>query len=146
MVTIFTFLMHKAATAQSYSKLVDIVDFPDLGSEPELIDQTTLTDTNRIYEFGVQDTGSLAFNAKYSPSDFDTLKALEGTDQSYSVWFGGTKSGSTVTPTGSGGKFDFTGKLSVFVTGGGVNDPLRMQISIAPSSSIDKQTTSASTT
>ena len=39
-------------------------------------------------------------------------------------------------PDGSDGKFNFTGLLSVFVVGGGVNEVVEMTITIAPSSPI----------
>lgn len=134
--TIFTFLM-KSTDGSSYSKLLDVDSFPDLGSAPEQIDVTTLTDTFRHYIEGVEDTGSLEFTAFYEPTDFSTLQALKGTETYFAVWFGGTKAGSTVTPTGSKGKFEFKGYLSVFVSGGGVNDPVKMTINIAPTTDID---------
>ena len=37
------------------------------------------------------------------------------TETEFAVWFGGTESNGVVTPTGSEGKFEFKGKLSVFV-------------------------------
>jgi len=133
--TIFTFLM-KSSDGSSYSKLLDIDSFPDLGSAPEQIDVTTLTDTMRHYINGVEDTGSLEFTAFFDQATYATLAALYDTETYFAVWFGGTKSGSTVTPTGSKGKFEFKGYLSVFVSGGGVNDPVKMTITVAPSTDI----------
>jgi len=60
-------------------------------------------------------------------------KALEEQELEFAVWFGGTESSGVVTPTGSDGKFEFKGRLSLFVTGGGVNEVVNMTISIAPS-------------
>lgn len=133
--TIYTFLM-KSDNGTAYTKLLDISEFPDLGGEPEQIDVTTLTDTMRHYINGVQDTGSLQFSAFYTSADYTACKALEGTTKYYAVWFGGDKSGSTVNPSGGYGKFAFQGQLSVFVNGGGVNDPVGMTITIAPSTDI----------
>ena len=133
--TIFTFLM-SSSDGSAYTKLLDIDAFPDLGSAPEQIDVTTLTDTFRHYINGVEDTGSLEFTAFYEPATFAALAALKDADTYFAVWFGGTKSGETVTPTGSKGKFKFKGFLSVFVSGGGVNDPVKMTITIAPSTDI----------
>lgn len=39
-------------------------------------------------------------------------------------------------PTGSDGKFSFKGQLSVYPTGGGVNEVVGMNITIAPTSVI----------
>lgn len=137
--TIYTFLMQGSGSGTiTYSKLLDISEFPDLGGAPEQIDVTTLTDTMRHYINGVQDTGSLSFTAFYTTTDYQAVKALDDgeSDHDFAVWFGGTKSGETVTPTGSNGKFSFKGQLSVYVNGGGVNDPVSMTITIAPSTDI----------
>lgn len=132
--TIYTFLMYAASS--TYSKLVDIKEFPDLGGEPEMIDVTSLTDKVRKYVTGVQDTGSLSFTANYTVADYQTVSALaDGTKKKFAIWFGGT-AGNPPTPTGSNGKFSFEGSLSVFVNGGGVNDPVNMTIVIAPETDI----------
>ena len=132
--TIYTFLMYAASS--TYSKLVDIKEFPDLGGEPENVDVTSLSDTMRKYVLGVQDTGSLTFVANYTVADYQTVKALaDGTNKKFAVWFGATP-GNPPTPTGSNGKFSFEGSLSVYVNGGGVNDPVNMTIVIAPATEI----------
>lgn len=132
------FLM-KATTSGSsttYEKLVDIKDFPDLGGAPEMLETTTLSDGAQTYIPGIQSQEALEFTANYTKDDFDTLKALEGTEVDFAVWLGGTVSGGVATPTGSDGKFKFSGQLSVFVVGGGVNEVVDMTISIAPSTVI----------
>ena len=50
--------------------------------------------------------------------------------------FGGQESGGVVTPDGSNGKFEFDGQFSVYHVGGGVNEVVDMNISIAPSTPI----------
>ena len=129
------FLM-KSTDGSQYEKLIDIKDFPDLGGSPETLETTTLSDSMQTYIPGIQTLDALEFNANYTKEDFDTLKALEGTEMYFAVWFGGTVSGSTVTPTGTDGKFEFKGQLSVFPTGGGVNEVVGMTITIAPSTPI----------
>ena len=128
--------MKKGTTGDTYTKLIDIKDYPDLGGAPEMLETTTLSNGAQTYIPGIQSQEALEFTANYTKADFDTLKALEDTDLSLAVWFGGTESNGTVTPTGSDGKFEFTGRLSVFVTGGGVNEVVGMTISIAPSTVI----------
>ena len=129
------FLM-KSTDGSQYEKLIDIKDFPDLGGAPEMLETTTLSDGMQTYIPGIQSLDALEFTANYTKDDFDTLKALEGTEMNFAVWFGGTVSGSTVTPTGSDGKFEFKGQLSVFPVGGGVNEVVGMTITIAPSTPI----------
>lgn len=130
------FLMYKASASADYTKLVDIKEFPDLGGEPELLETTTLSDGMQTFIHGIQQLDSMTFTANYTKTDYTTLKGLEGTEKSYAVWFGGTVSGTTVTPTGSDGKFEFDGQLSVYANGGGVNEVVNMSITIAPSTPI----------
>lgn len=129
------FLMKKGS-GSTYSKLVDIKDFPDLGGAPEMLETTTLSDGMQTYIPGIQSLEALEFTANYDKTDYQTLAALKDTESEFAVWFGGTESAGVVTPTGSEGKFTFSGKLSVFVVGGGVNEVVDMTITIAPSTPI----------
>ena len=129
------FLMMKGS-GSTYEKLVDIKDFPDLGGAPEMLETTTLSDKMQTYIPGIQSIDALEFTANYTKNDFTTLKALEGQEKEFAVWFGASESGSTLTPDGSDGKFEFKGQLSVFPVGGGVNEVVGMNITIAPSTPI----------
>lgn len=132
-----TFLMKGTGTSElTYSKLVDIKSFPDLGGSPETLETTTLSDSMQTYIMGIQSLDALEFETNYDKDDYETLLALKGVDTPYAVWFGGTEAGGVATPTGSEGKFSFTGQLSVYVNGGGVNEVTNMTISIAPSTPI----------
>ncbi|MBQ2433121.1 MAG: phage tail protein [Clostridia bacterium] len=130
------FLMMKSGTGSTYEKLVDIKSFPDLGGAPEMLETTTLSDKMQTYIPGVQSLDALEFTANYTKEDFAKLKALEGEENSFAVWFGGTEAAGTVTPNGNDGKFEFKGQLSVFPVGGGVNEVVDMTITIAPSTVI----------
>ncbi len=130
------FLMHKAAAAEAWAKLIDIKEFPDLGGEPEMLETTTLSDNMQTYIPGIQSLDGLSFTANYDLTEFKKLKALEGKQEQYAVWFGGTGDPPNVTPTGEKGKFSFTGELSVYPVGGGVNEVVDMNITIAPSTPI----------
>lgn len=130
------FLMYKEKDASTYEQLVDIKDFPDLGGAPEMLETTTLSDGMQTYIPGIQSLDGLEFSANYDKTKFAELKALEGVEHDFAVWFGGTVTGGTVTPTGADGKFEFSGQLSVFPVGGGVNEVVGMTISIAPSTPI----------
>lgn len=128
------FLMQKVGEA--WQKLIDIKEFPDLGGSPEMLETTTLSDRMQTYIPGIQSLDALEFNANYTLADYKKLKALEGKENEYAVWFGGTEAGDTVTPTGADGKFKFKGQLSAFPVGGGVNEVVDMTITIAPSTPI----------
>ena len=129
-----TFLMQKSE--ETWQKLIDIKEFPDLGGAPEMLETTTLSDRMQTYIKGIQSLDALEFTANYTLADFKKLKALEQEDGEYAVWFGGTDDGVTVMPTGDAGKFKFTGQLSVFPVGTGVNEVVDMTITIAPSTPI----------
>ena len=129
------FLM-KSTDGSQYEKLIDIKDFPDLGGAPEMLETTTLSDSMQTYIPGIQSAEALEFNCNYTKEDYEKLKKLEGQNLDYAVWFGGTQSGNTTTPTGTDGKFSFKGSLSVFPTGGGVNEVVGMTVTIAPSTPI----------
>ena len=137
MSTYLTFLMKGTVSSSTitYADLAPIKSYPDLGGTPEMIDVTDLVHKFRQYIEGVQDTGALEFTLNYDPTVYQTLKALSGS-QHYAVWFGGTVSGGTITPTGSDGQFAFEGELSVYVNGGEVNGAREMTVSIAPNSDI----------
>ena len=120
-------LMHKSGTGSTYTKLVDIKDFPDLGGAPEMLETTTLSDNMQTYIPGIQTLDALEFTANYTLADFKKIKAMEGTDTAFAVWFG---------VDGADGKFEFTGRISAFPVGGGVNEVVGMTITIAPSTPI----------
>lgn len=125
-----TFLMHGT------QKLIDIKSFPDLGGDPNTIEVTTLSDSMQVFIEGLKSSDALSFTANYTPEDFATCQALEGKQEEYGVWFGGTGDDDTLTPTGDKGKFTFTGTLSVHVSGAGTGDAVEMSITITPSTEI----------
>lgn len=129
-----TFLMKKET--ETWKKVIDIKEFPDLGGAPENLETTTLSDRMQTYIAGIQSLDALEFSANYTLEDFKSLQKLEGKTEEYAVWFGGDEAGDTVTPSGANGKFKFSGQLSVFPVGGGVNEVVGMTITIAPSTPI----------
>lgn len=83
------FLMQKNTSA--WEKLIDIKEFPDLGGAPEMLETTTLSDKMQTYIPGIQSLDSLEFTANYTLEEYKKLKALEGTEKEFAVWFGGTE-------------------------------------------------------
>lgn len=128
------FLMMKKDAA--YEKLIDIKDFPDLGGAPEMLETTTLSDKMQTYIPGIQSLDALEFTANYTKDDYTKLRDLEGVEQDFAVWFGGTEEAGVLTPTGSDGKFEFKGQISAFPVGSGVNEVVDMTVTIAPSTPI----------
>lgn len=131
-----TFLMKKGTTGDTYEKLVDIKDFPDLGGSPEMLETTTLSDSMQTFIEGIQSQDALEFTINYDLTTYQKILALKGTEIDLSVWFGGTENGTTITPTGDEGKFNFKGYVSVRVVGKGTNEVKEAIVSIAPSTPI----------
>lgn len=131
--TSLTFLMYKAS-GSSYEKLVDIKDYPDFLAAPEMLESTTLSDIAKTYEPGLIDTPSdgFPFTAPYSSADYDKVKALENQELDLAIWFGGTVSDDTATPTGSDGKFQFKGQVSVAIIGKGTSELREMNVIVSP--------------
>lgn len=129
-----TFLMHKKSEA--YEKLVDIKNFPDLGGAPEMLETTTLSDSMQTFVEGIQSQSALEFTINYDLETYQKINAMKGVETEFSVWFGGTEAGDTITPTGDDGKFNFKGYISIRVGGKGVNEVKEATISIAPSTPI----------
>lgn len=130
-----TFLMKKG-TGDTYEKLVDIKDFPDLGGSPEMLETTTLSDPMQTYVEGIQSQDALEFTINYELAKYKELVGLKGVETEFAVWFGGDEQGNTITPTGAEGKFNFKGYLSVRVVGKGTNEVKEAVVSIAPSTPI----------
>lgn len=126
------FLMQGTGTTTlTWTKLVDIKDFPDLGAAPEPIETTTLSDFARTYIPGIENTEQKTFTCNYTATDYATLVALKGQEINVGVWFGGTEDAShVVTPTGSNGKFTGKGYIDVFVAGAGVNEVVNMTVTL----------------
>ena len=133
-----TFLMNGGAEGATFTKLIDIKEFPDLGQAPDTLETTTLSDHMKTYIADIIDPGgALEFNANYDLTDYETLQTHVGKQEWWAIWFGGTGQGNTLTPTGSEGKFKFKGELSVWVKGAGTSAVREMGVAITPSTPIE---------
>lgn len=129
--TVDTLLMHKAtAEAAEYTKLVDIIEYPDLGGTPEQIDITTLSDHFKKSIEGILELDSLEFSANYDSDEHDKIVELKGKEIPFAIYFG---------LNGEYGIFEFTGMISVMINGAGVNEARKMTMKITVSSEIVKK-------
>lgn len=133
----YTFLMHYETS--NWVKLTDIKGAPAMGGAPNMKETTTMSDWMQTFINGIQTSDAKEFPCNYDKEEFKKLKALEGKTEKYSLWLGGTKSGSTVTPTGSEGKFTFEGQLAVWLEESEVDGVHNMRMSIAPSTPIEME-------
>lgn len=126
-----SYLYRKANGTSTFVKLVDITSVPDLGGAPEQIDITTLSDRKQKNMNGIQSVSSHEFGAWYDDTVYDTLQSIMDADydktsvnelDTYQIWIG---------ENGVGGKFEWQGKLSVYVGGYESNAAIPMTITIS---------------
>lgn len=55
-------------TKGNYQNLVGLKEVPEFGIEPEKVENTTLADTVKKYEFGIGDAGELEYKFAYNNS------------------------------------------------------------------------------
>jgi len=139
--TYMTYLLKGTESSGSvtYEKLVDIKDYSDLGSMPDKLDTTTLSDAAETGILGIVKRDNFEFTANYDATDYQTLTALAHTDTHYAIAFGSTTTGSggsATTTYGTQGMWKFKGDLACWPVGGGVDEVRDMKIAIAPSTDL----------
>lgn len=107
----------------TFTTIGSVTSIPDIGSEPEKVDVTTLADSKRQYIKGLQDQDNLTFAAIYRKTIFNTLKAAEKLDTVYD-W-------KITYPDGT--SFTFTGAFSLVLNGAEINGALAFQIIVVVS-------------
>jgi len=122
-----TFLMYKTTDVGTYSKLVDITNYPDLGSSPSKIDITDLSATSfKNSILGLQEVPDLTFECNYDETAYGVISDMIS-KYYFQVQFG---------TDGVDGKFSFQGHISIFVVGGGVDESRKMTITLSAETEI----------
>ena len=123
-----TFLMYKATEgATEYVKLLDITNYPDMGSTPNKLDTTDLSaEKFKTSILGLQELPDLTFEANYDKTVFATINALNGS-YPFQLQFG---------EDGADGKFSWTGQIRIFAMGGGVDEVRKMQVTLSAETEI----------
>lgn len=117
-----------AGSPLSYTELTGLKEVPDMGAEPELVDNTALTDSYIYNEIGIGDPGSMEYTFRYDNSTATTAYRLIRAQEGVQTWF--------KEELYDGTTFEFTGTPSVRVSGGGVNDPQEFVVTVALQGSI----------
>lgn len=135
--TYMTFLM-TSANGSTYTDLVPIKDYPDYLNEVATIDVTDLQNASHTYILGLGDTGgAMDFTANYTPANYYKCRQLDdGQEHYFAIYFGGTNSGGTISPTGNDGKWTFKGMLKVGIVGKAVDEAREMTIHVVPTTDI----------
>lgn len=112
-------------TGGSYTILEGLKEVPELGEEPEKVENTCLSDTVKQYEYGIGDAGDLSYKFKYvnnsENSPFRVLRKLAANktaadfEQTY--------------PDGT--KVTFKAQCSVKLGGGSVNSAMEFTLNLA---------------
>lgn len=156
-----TYLKVKVAAASGntadYEILCPITDFPDLGGEPEMLQTTTLGDKAHTYIEGIQSMDALTFTTNLYFGDDKTTgsflyikKTYDSTSDSHEFAIDFIKDPYGTGAAGETGikkddpkagtillRAKWTGQLSIWVNGGGVDEVVSCTISISPSTPIE---------
>lgn len=120
----------KKAGENSYTILEDLKEVPELGADPEKVDNTRLSDKIKRNELGIGDLGDLSFKFAWVNDDTDCsyrrLRAVADTKETvdYEETF----------PDGT--KFQFQAQSSIKVGGGGVNAAVDFTLNLGLQSNI----------
>lgn len=112
-------------SAEAVEKVVDIKDFPDLISDPELLETTTLSDAQVTNIPGIKGADMLTFTCNYTSADFDKVNKDAGKPLAYVLEFS------------DGSKFSWNGQHTCGLPGKGVNEVVEFTINIAASSAVE---------
>lgn len=118
-------LEFKSKTVTTYTKLKGLKEIPEIGVDPEKVENTDLDDTQKMYEMGIGDPGDITYKFKYENTETDSpyriLRAYEASGETLS--FKETLKDGTTT--------EFDGQISLKRTGGGVNGVIEFDLNIA---------------
>lgn len=119
------------STGSSYTELEGLKEVPEMGEDPEKVDNTCLADKTKQYEYGIGDYGDLAYKFKYenssASSSYRILRKIA--DDKTKVSFKQTY------PDGT--EFIFDAQCSVKLGGGGVNAVMEFTLNLALQSEIN---------
>lgn len=113
------------ASAEAVEKVVDIKDFPDLISDPELLETTTLSDAQVTNIPGIKGSEMLTFTCNYTSADFAKVNDDANTALFYELSFS------------DGSKFTWQGQHTCGLPGKGVNEVVDFTINIAASTAVE---------
>ena len=118
-------LGYKKSGASSFTDLPGLKEIPEMGIEPEKVENTCLTDKNKQYENGIGDPGDLVYKFRYENTKEDSPDRVmrKAQDSGEVLDFQETLIDGTTT--------EFSGQVSVKRTGGGVNGVVEFNLSVA---------------
>lgn len=112
------------ASATDVEKVVDIKDFPDMIGDPNMLETTTLSDSQQTYIPGIKSADMLQFTCNYTKEDFTAVNEDAETPLYYALEFS------------DGSKFTWQGQHTCGLPGKGVDEVLEFTVNIAPSTPV----------
>lgn len=123
-------LGYKEKGGSTYTNLTGLKEVPEIGIEPEKVENTCLSDTVKQYENGIGDAGDLEFKFKYENSSATSpYRILRKAQED-----GKTLSFQETLPDGT--IFIWDAQPSVKLGGGGVNGAIDFTLKMALQSEI----------
>lgn len=121
----------KTKGENNFVDLPGLKELPDIGVDPEKVENTCLTDSIKQYENGIGDAGDMAYIFKYdNSSETSAYRILRGIEESGDVAsFQETLKDGTVTT--------FDAQVAVKRNGAGVNGAMEFTLSLSLQSAID---------
>lgn len=120
----------------TYKELYGLNGYPDLGSEPEQVDVTNMRDKNKRYISGLTDPGSLQFDFYYNAETVsDTGNVIKKAFAALQQKKDALLSWKLAFPDGT--NYTWQGKPTVYITSGGVNDPMKYKLIVSLESDLE---------
>lgn len=111
-------------TEDAVEKVIDIKDFPDLISDPELLETTTLSDAQVTNIPGIKGSDMLTFTYNFTKEDFAAVEEDANKPLHYALEFS------------DGSKFTWQGQHTSGLPGKGVNEVIEATVNIAASTAV----------
>lgn len=121
----------KGATGATFANLPGLKEIPEMGVDPERVENTTLTDNHKMYEQGIGDLPEMSYKFKYDNTSADSpyRKMRQHETNKDVLTFKETLHDGTTT--------EFDAQVSVKRTGGGVNGVIEFDLAMMVQSDLD---------
>lgn len=120
----------KKGASEDYTDLTGLKEIPELGEDPEKVENSGLADKVKQYEYGIGDAGDLTYKFKYEntseTSPYRVMRKAAATKEVFS--FCETLPDNT--------KYEYDAQVSVKRSGGGVNGVMEFDLNMALQSEI----------
>lgn len=117
-------LEYKDKGGASYTNLPGLKEIPEMGADAEKVENTTLTDTHKMYEMGVGDLPDMKYKFKY-----DNQSATSP----YRIMREAQKAGKVLTfkeTLKDGSATEYDAQVSVKRTGGSLNGVIEFELTV----------------